>query len=521
MLTTLASITSIDDRRTLRAISGTGELESGPVDPRDLVGGADDHTKQLLSRRAAARRSRLVPPLLVAGDLGGLSLSYLLANLCCGESGALGTTRELAFFLISLPGWIVVASLYGLYRRDTERANHATLDELARVFQFVTIGAWLLVVLSGLQGLSSSRIASLVALWLLALGVVPLARAVVRSACRRTSAYHQNTVILGAGDVGQLICRTLVKHPEYGANVVGFVDGAPKMRRADLPEHLSVLGGPERLPEIIEQLQVERVIIASSNESVAELLVLVRQLRSLGVQIDVVPGLFELVGPGASAYALEGLPLVALPRQRLSTGARLLKRGIDIVGAGIALIALSPLMAFIALRIRREDGGPVLFRDTRLGAGMKEFTLLKFRTAAVGPDAAPHRDSTRRSTQVKATGEAAGLHRLDRSDALTGVGRWLRRTRLEKTPRLLNVLRGDISLVGPRPCAPCEAQNLESQHLERFLVPQGLAGLSPATAREGSTYVEALDLDLAYVRDWSLGLDLRLLLRATLQLPRQ
>lgn len=263
------------------------------------------------------------------------------------------------------------------------------------------------------------------------------------------------------------------------------------------------------------------MVIAFSNEPVSELLKLLRQLRSLGVQIDLVPWLFELIGPRVSVHTVEGLPLLALPPQRASTAARVLKRTIDIAVAGVSLLVLAPLMAYIAIRIRRDSPGPVLFRQTRLGTGMTEFTALKFRTMKVNTDTEAHREYIRRSMSRGATAEGNGLYKLDRSDSVTTVGRWLRKSSLDELPQLINVLKGDMSLVGPRPCIPYEAENYEPHHLDRFAMPQGITGLWQVTARANSTYAEALDLDVAYVRDWSLGLDLRLLLRTPLQLLRQ
>ena len=135
-------------------------------------------------------------------------------------------------------------------------------------------------------------------------------RTIARRLCRRFRAYVQNTLILGAGEVGQLIARKLVKHPEYGLNVVGFIDREPKVRRGDLPDHLAILGGPERLPEVVKSLDVERVIIAFSKEPDHGLLVLLRQLRVFPVQVDLVPRLFELVGPRVTVHSVEGLPAV-------------------------------------------------------------------------------------------------------------------------------------------------------------------------------------------------------------------
>jgi exopolysaccharide biosynthesis polyprenyl glycosylphosphotransferase len=470
------------------------------------------------------RRGWLVRRSLVVADVLGLSLAFLAAMLLYGSHGEVdrvGLPVEFLLFLLTLPGWIVVARLHGLYDRDDERADHSTVDDLVGVFHLVTIGAWLLVAGSLTTGLADPELLKLVVFWIVAIGLVTLTRAIARSLCRRSRAYFQRTVIVGAGEVGQLIARKLIRHPEYGIQVVGLVDSRPKLRRADLPEDLTILGPPERLREIIEWLDVERVVVSFSNETASETLALVRTLGDLDVQVDLVPRLFELVGPRVGIHTVEGLPLVALPPARLTPSSRLLKRAMDIAGAGIALLVTAPLFAYIAWRIKRDSAGPVLFRQTRLGHQRREFTALKFRTMRVDTDDSLHREYIRRTMSATAASNDDGIYKLDRGDSVTAVGRWLRKTSLDELPQLINVLRGDMSLVGPRPCIPYELEHFEPHQYERFLVPQGLTGLWQVTARANSTFGEALDMDVAYVRGWSIGLDLRLLLRTPFQLLRQ
>jgi exopolysaccharide biosynthesis polyprenyl glycosylphosphotransferase len=519
-LSSVPSVTSIDVRRE-RDSSPGDDLLIAPICADDLIEAMDDETRRLLRRRATSRRSRVVPPALILADLLGLSLAYLVATVLWGPDGALGSRRELALFVLSLPCWVLVAELHGLYRRDEQRTENSTTDDLVGVFHLVTIGVWLLLVASRLAGRSGPSVLSLTAFWLFAICLIPLARMLARESCRRTRAYKQNVVIVGAGDIGQLIARKLIKHPEYGANVVGFVDRLPRTRRPDLPENLTILGGPDRLPEIIERLDVERVVIAFSSESVSGLLTLLRRLRPLNVQIDLVPWLFELVGPRLAVHTVEGLTLLGLPPTRQASISLILKRMIDIVGSAVGLIVLSPLMLYIAVRIRCDSRGPVLFRQTRLGAAKKEFTSLKFRTMGVHTDTEAHREYIRRTMTSAAEANGNGLYKLDRADAVTRFGRWLRKTSLDELPQLMNVLRGDMSLVGPRPCIPYEVDYFAPHHFERFLMPQGLTGLWQVTARANSTYGEALDMDVAYVRGWSLGLDLQLLLRTPLQMILQ
>lgn len=518
----VAALTPIDVDPSRRS-SSIDDLPIAPVSPEDLLEAVDDHTRSLLRRPSTSRRRRVVRPALVLADLVALSASYLIATAVSPSGdGALGSPRELMLFVFSLPCWILVAELHGLYRRDEEFASHATTDDVVGVFHLVTVGVWLLLVASRLLGLAGPGILNLSVFWLLAVCLIPATRMLAREVCKRSATYQQNTVIVGAGDIGQLIARKLIRHPEYGANVVGFVDRLPRMRRADLPEHLPILGGPERLREIVERLDVERIVIAFSTEAVPELLPLLRQLRSLNIQIDLVPRLFELIGPRLSVHSAEGLTLLGLPPVRHPRTSLVIKRAVDVIGAASALIVLSPVMFYIALRIRRDSPGPALFRQTRLGAGQKEFTSLKFRTMQVGTDVEAHRQYiTRTMSSSSEEVNGSGLYKLERSDAVTPFGSWLRTTSLDELPQFINVLRGEMSLVGPRPCIPYEVASFAPHHMERFLMPQGLTGLWQVTARAKATYGEALDMDVAYVRGWSLGLDLRLLLQTPRQLITQ
>ena len=522
MLRAMGLVTSIDSRRSRTSPSSEGAANAGLLAAGDLVATTDDVTRGLLGRSDLERRVRLVPRGLMIADVIGLSLAYLLTALVWRREGAFGSTKEILVFCATLPCWLLVAKLQGLYRADQEHADHSTADDIVKVFYLVTIGVWILLVASRLTGRTGPGMYTLITFWALAICILPIARTVTRRLCRRSRAYVQNTLILGAGDVGQLIARKLVKHPEYGLNVVGFVDRDPKARRGDLPDHLGILGGPERLAEVVKSLDVERVIIAFSREPVDELLALLRQLRAFPVQIDLVPRLFELVGPLVTVHSVEGLPLLGLPPNHTSPVARALKRAIDIMVSALALVALAPLFAYVALRIRLDSGGPVFFRQTRLGTDMKPFTALKFRTMKVDTDESVHRAAINLSSAANADAdETSGMYKLERADAVTSFGRGLRRASIDELPQLINVLRGDMSLVGPRPCIPYEVAVFEPHHLERFAMPQGITGLWQVTARANCTYLEALDMDVAYVRGWSLGLDLRLLLRTPLQVLRQ
>ena len=286
-----------------------------------------------------------------------------------------------------------LAKLYGLYERDEERTDHSTVDDVVGVFHLVTVGVWLFYIAVLATALATPPIQRLITFWFLAVALVTIGRALARARCRRSVAYLQNTIIVGAGDVGQLTARKLLAHPEYGINLVGFVDTRPKERREDLG-HLTLLGGQEDLRDLVDALDVERVIVAFSNESEVETLELIRKLQELGVQIDIVPRLFEILGKKIGIHTVEGIPLVGLPPLRLSRSSRFLKRTVDLVVATLALVLLSPLLIGIAIAIRIESKGPILFRQVRRGAGERIFRIHKFRTMCVDAEELKDRSPT-------------------------------------------------------------------------------------------------------------------------------
>jgi lipopolysaccharide/colanic/teichoic acid biosynthesis glycosyltransferase len=219
-------------------------------------------------------------------------------------------------------------------------------------------------------------------------------------------------------------------------------------------------------------------------------------------------------------HDVEGLKLLTLPPVRPSRVSLTVKRGADILGAALLLALLSPLLLWYSWRIRRDSPGPVFFRQERLGKDMRPFTVLKFRTMVVDADDAPHRAYVESIMDTRAAPTSSKLYKLSRPDAVTKVGHRLRRTSLDELPQLINVVRGDMSLVGPRPCLAYETALFEPHHFDRFLVPAGMTGLWQVSARATTTFREALDLDAQYARNWSLGLDVRLLARTPIAVLR-
>jgi exopolysaccharide biosynthesis polyprenyl glycosylphosphotransferase len=478
----------------------------------------DERTLEILEyrRRTALvkRRGWLVRRMLLAADLAGLTLAFLLAQFLFPASAAppdrVSPVSELLLFLATLPVWIVAAKLYGLYDHDEERTDHSTADDLIGVFHLITVGTWVIYVGAMLTGLAKPELLRYVFFWGLAIAAVTSSRALARAFSRRRISYLQNAVIVGAGDVGQLIARKLLQHAEYGINLVGFVDVEPKAQRADL-DHLTLLGPPERLPAIVRTFDIERVVIAFSNESHDETLALIRSLNELGVQVDIVPRLFEIVGPGVDLHTIEGVPLIGLPPIRLSHSSRLIKRTVDVCVSALGLVALAPVLGAIALRIKADSPGPVFFRQTRVGIGDKTFQMYKFRTMAADADA--RKAEVAHLNMHAENGGNARMFKVPDDPRTTTFGRLLRRYSLDELPQLINVLKGDMSLVGPRPLILDEDRLVADWARKRLFLKPGMTGLWQVLGRSDIPFEEMTRLDYLYVMNWSLGGDLSLMLK--------
>lgn len=483
----------------------------------ELRAAVDARTLEIVERRrrtaVVKTRGWLVRRVLLAADLVGLIVGFVLAEWLVNKHnniGVLGTKDEIIAFVISLPGWVVVAKLYGLYDRDEERTDHSTADDFAGVFHMVTVCTFLFWALAYVTKVAHPTPPKLLIFWAAAAVFVSVGRASARALARRNLAYIQNTVIVGAGEVGQVVARKLLNHPEYGINLVGFVDAQPKPRREDL-EHLALLGDTSRLPAIIRLFDVERVIVAFSNESHERTLDLLRELKDFDVQVDIVPRLFELVSPGVGIHTVEGLPLVGLPPVRLSRSSKLLKRGMDLALTVPALIVLLPLFVLVALLIKVDSRGPVFFRQVRMGVGERTFRVFKFRSMVADADARK-REVAHLNKHLRNGGDPR-MFKIPDDPRVTRVGRWLRRSSADELPQLINVLLGEMSLVGPRPLILNEHAHVHDWAGRRLDLRPGITGLWQVTGRDDIPFEEMVKLDYLYVTGWTPAGDLRLLLR--------
>ncbi len=465
-------------------------------------------------RRTAVVKSRgwLVRRALLAADIIGLLLAMTLAELVTrpGVNEPFDRLAQFAIFVGSLPFWIVAAKGHRLYERDEERTDHSGTDEFAGVFHMITVCTWLFWVGTYLTGFGPPPLPRLLVFWATAVAFVVAGRAIARSICRRRVNYIQNTVILGAGHIGQLVAKKLLNHPEYGLNLVGFVDSEPR-ELCGPATSVPMLGGPDRLPALIRLFDVERVIIAFSLDSHGQMLDLIRSLKDFDVQVDIVPRFFELFGSRVGIHALEGISLMGLPPMRLARSSRLLKALLDKAIAGTALLFLLPLFVVIGVLIKLDSPGPVFFRQLRTGFGGKTFRILKFRT--MHADAEVHKAQIQHLNQHLLAGEDARMFKAADDPRITAIGRVLRRYSLDEIPQLVNVLAGQMSLVGPRPLVLDESEHVVDWRRTRLALKPGITGLWQVLGRSDIPFEEMTRLDYLYVTSWSLWGDIALVCR--------
>jgi exopolysaccharide biosynthesis polyprenyl glycosylphosphotransferase len=289
---------------------------------------------------------------------------------------------------------------------------------------------------------------------------------------------------------------------------VGFVDDEP--RQTDVVARAPWLGTIDDLPWILDAKPIDRMLVAFSARTDEDLVRVLRECDTHGVDVDVVPRLFDLIGRAPRAYALGGFPVLSVTGGRSSAAAAWAKRTLDIAASATGLLLVSPLIALVALLVLLHLGWPVFYLQERVGRGGRRFRIVKFRTLPRGvgePACSPRAAVGEGSSSI-----AQAVDTLKREATCpTRVGRWLRVTSLDELPQLWNVLIGDMSLVGPRPLRPFEVDALDGWQRRRQSVRPGMTGLWQVLGRSAVPWDERMELDYSYVRHWSLGHDLRIL----------
>lgn len=448
----------------------------------------------------ARRRSRFLQRLLFAADVVSSLIGGALTVLIFDLSIASGMLLASSLLVIS----VSLAFVLGLYSDRDLLTWTSGLADAPRSLVAALLLTWPLYAVVELAGISSPVGVTLTAVALTA-AIDSLARALGRGWIHKVAPLRQRTVMVGSGLVADRIADRLDRHHEFGLETIGLVDD--DVHTLEGSKGLPKLGSLNQLDTVLKSFAVDRVIIAFSRASHQQLLACIRACRDQGVAVDIVPRLFELIDSGPSLTQVGGLPLISIRAPRLTATSRAAKRIVDLLVSFTMLVLLSPLLLVVAIAIKLDSRGPVMFKQVRAGRGGTEFEVYKFRSM--------FKDADERKRQYESENEATDgvMFKIRRDPRITRVGRLIRRTSIDELPQLVNVLKGDMSLVGPRPLILDESKYAAmSWHARRLDLRPGITGPWQVSGRSDLPFQEMIRFDYQYVSGWSLARDIEILL---------
>ena len=438
----------------------------------------------------AFRRDAVYRHAVAAGDVVALMASALIVV-------SIDRLRPESLALVALI--VLVAKMQRLYDRDPQLLRRSTLDEAPGLFNVATFVTFVLWTGAGTFVTGGLDIERALLMW----GMLTLALVLFRTAARsfaRTVTPVERCLVLAEADEHRRLAEKLECDPRLKARVVAHLPLVERRAESAEPPHAA-------LDRCVRQLGIHRVIVAPDGAEPGMVLDVVSRARMLDVNVSVLPRICEVVGSSVEFDDLGGLTLLGVRPFKLSRSSQFIKRSVDLVGAAVLLTFGAPFLALIALAIKLDSRGPVLFRQTRVGRDGATFELLKFRSMVAGAD------ETRE--ELLADSPGGGLFKLARDPRVTRVGRLLRRRSLDELPQLVNVLRGDMSLVGPRPLIVEEDAMVVGHHRRRLHLKPGLTGpwqvLGSPDVRVGVE--DMATIDYLYSVNWSLWQDVQVIIR--------
>ena len=388
------------------------------------------------------------------------------------------------------------------------RRGQSWFDHMYAIVNATAKGTIVLLALTfGFRPLVYSRLLFLEAAVLIVLltGLSRMVKGHIEARLRRRGIGVDRVLIVGGGEIGRTVIRTIVARPDLGYQIVGLVDDNPDRGNVDIGR-VKGLGGLDKLADIVDNTALDQVIITLPWMYQRKITGIVRECERKRVKARIVPDLFQMSLSEVDVDDLGGIPLIGVRETTIGRWQRALKRVMDVLIAGVAGVLLSPLMGLIALAIKLDSPGPAVFRQLRVGKGEQQFWCYKFRSMHEGAESEQER--------LKAYNEADGpLFKIRDDPRMTRVGRWLRRTSLDELPQFYNVLRGEMSLVGPRPHLRSEVLQFEPWQMRRLEVAPGITGLQQVSGRSELPFDEQCLLDIYYIENWSPIVDIKILLR--------
>ncbi|MDW8101512.1 MAG: undecaprenyl-phosphate glucose phosphotransferase [Anaerolineae bacterium] len=407
--------------------------------------------------------------------------------------------------------WILTVILMFTYfvqkLYDYERKK-SLFDELTTIFTGTATGVLILVAIFFFyRPFFYSRLLLIYAFafTVVLLSLMRFTRNFVLKLLRKKGIGVTRVLIVGAGDIGRKVMRNILAQPHLGYKIVGFVDDNPEKGHGYIGRFKG-LGELDKIPQIIQEEGVDEVIITLPWMYHRKILGIMEQCERHNVKAKIVPDLFQMSLSQIEVDDLSGLPLISVRPLAFRRWEQFIKRAMDLVIASVALVVFTPLMLIIALAIKLDSPGPVLFKQVRVGKGGKEFVMYKFRSMRGGAE--------EEQEQLKELSEVDGpIFKIKNDPRCTRVGKVIRRLSLDELPQLYNVLKGEMSVVGPRPPLPSEVAQYKEWHKRRLAVSPGMTGLWQVSGRSLLSFDEMVLLDLYYIENWSPLLDLKILLR--------
>jgi exopolysaccharide biosynthesis polyprenyl glycosylphosphotransferase len=444
--------------------------------------------------RSAVLRDRAYRRALVLADLAAALLVVMFSFSAFGAAGP-GWNA-----FVVLPILPAVNTASGLYRRDERVINKNTLEEAPASFQASTVTAVLAFLIE--SALLGPAIGAMVVAttWLELALLVPACRVLARAATRRTLG-PERCLVIGDHEHSRRLAGKLGHAGTIKAELVALLPFPEREAHGERQAALTL----QRLAALVRTNRVERVLVAPDAGNEQQAHDTIQAAKALGLKVTLLPRVFEVVGSKATYDYVDGVTVLGLPRIGLSRRARFAKRTFDVAGSLCALVLLALPMAVIGLLVRRTSPGPSFFRQTRIGRDGRPFEMLKFRSMYNGADG--------RKDELRHRNEADGLFKIADDPRVTPLGRFLRRTTLDELPQLLNVLRGEMSLVGPRPLVPDEDRKVKGWHRRRLYLTPGMTGPWQVLGSTRIPLREMVVIDSLYVANWSLWGDVTILLR--------
>ena len=460
--------------------------------------------------RPGDQRGSLLRRLLLVADVGALLLAFFTTELAFNALRSI----DLPLLLIGIPWWVLLAYGHRLYHLDSHRADYRAADEIGPVLQMATLWSWTFLVALSVFKSDDVRVTRVAIFWALAVLLLMAFRSGVRVWGKRRVWYLQNALIIGPTTQATAILRKILRHPEWGINVVACIDFRNSKRFPGRTTHLfdlvPVFRGDHDVGEMVRSLDVDRVMLAPGLTESRRRIEMVCELSEIGVHVDLVPSWSDVVGGRLDLHEMEGMPLLTVPRTGLRRSSRALKRALDLAVATAALVLLSPLLLACTVAIKLESPGSALFRQRRIGRDGQPFEVLKFRSMYLDADV---RKDEVAQLNFHGGGNRNGMFKIREDPRITRVGGILRRFSLDELPQLLNILRGEMSLVGPRPLIENEDRQVEGRFRRRLLLTPGLTGSWQVNGRSEIPFEDMVSLDYLYVTNWSIWGDMKLILR--------